>query len=224
MTKGEFALQQFCKENAIKYTRITESHEQTPDYQLTIGELAIIVEVKDIEMNDEEKDVQEKKKNDPYCVWGSNSVGSRVRDKISKANRQLKKLMKGKIPSMLVLFDARPSPFNILSPYEIKVAMYGFETYDLSVPKDFSPPFIKSRRFGKGKRTTPEHNTSTSAISILRLDYKTNRYQLDIYHNHFSTAPLSSVSLKSFNAVTQFTLNKNREDDFGEWETIKNSS
>ena len=173
VTEGEIKLQGFCQRNAIVFKRILEDKEQTPDYELTINDVKIIVEVKDIEMNEEEKEARRKMKVGQPQVWGSSKVGSRVRDAISKANRQLKNLTCGKIPGILVLFDTRPSPFDALYPYEIKVAMYGFETLDLSVLKDFSPPAVVGRRFGKGKKFTPSHNTSTSALAVLQHDKRT---------------------------------------------------
>jgi hypothetical protein len=219
-SKGEIGLQEFCKRNSIVFRRISKSKEQTPDYELTIGDTKVIAEVKDIEMNDEERDVQQKMKIGQMQVWGSSKVGSRVRDAVSKANKQLKKFTHGNIHGILVLFDSRPFPFNILYPYEIKVAMYGFETFDLSVSKDFSPPAIMGRRFGKGKKCTPYHNTSTSAVTVLEFDKQTKEYQLMIYHNKFSAVPLPPTCWGTIDAVKQFAIKQNITDEFGDWESI----
>ena len=219
MTKGEVGLQLFCKRNAIAFRRISESEERTPDYELTIGVIRVIAEVKDIELNEEEKDVQEKMKIGQMRSWGS-KLGSRVRDAINKANKQIKKLTLGKIPGILVLFDTRPWPFNILYSYEIKVAMYGFETYDFSISKDFSPPTIVGRRFGEGQKCTPSHNTSTSAVAVLELDKQSGAYKIVIYHNKHSAAPLSPNCWENIDAVRQFVIKQNVTDEFGEWESI----
>ena len=219
MTKGEIAFREFCEANSISIRRISEANEhQTPDYELTIDDAKVVSEVKDIEMNDEEKDVQRKMKIGQLQVWGSSRLGSRVRDDIGKANRQLKNLSYGKLPSILVLFDTRPIPFNMLYPYEIKVAMYGFETLDLSVSKDFSPPVVIGRRFGPGKKFTPSQNTSTSAVAILEHKNGDVGYQLIIYHNRFASVPLFPSLFRRIASVKQLAIKENIADDFGEWE------
>ena len=108
----------------------------------------------------------------------------------------------------------------MLYPYEIKVAMYGFETLDLSISKDFSPPVVIGRRFGKGKKFTPSHNTSTSAVAVLQHNKDTQDYQLVIYHNKFSAVPLSPTLLGPIASVKQFVIKQNIADEFEEWQAI----
>jgi hypothetical protein len=52
MTQGELKLQEFCRRNSIAFSRVCESKEQTPDYELTINDVSIIAEVKDTPLMD----------------------------------------------------------------------------------------------------------------------------------------------------------------------------
>ena len=223
MTKGEIGFQEFCKTNSVAFERISTSKDKTPDYKLIIRDTMIIAEVKDIEMNEEEKDVQKKMEAGQVRSWGPTQIGARVRDAIGKANRQLRKLTCGKFPGVLVLFDNRPWPFNVVWPYEIKVAMYGFEICDFSVSKGVSPPLLPimtGRRFGKGRKCSPLYNTSTSTVGVMQSNKPYKGCELVLYHNKHSSVQLSPATFSNIDMVKQFALRPNSSDGFGEWEAI----
>lgn len=220
MTEGECKFQEFCNTHSVVFERIAKTTEKTPDYKLTVGDAIIIAEVKDIEMNDEEKHACQAIKVGQPRSWGSNNVGSRVRDAIGKANKQLSRLTQGKLAGMLILFDSRPWPFNVVFPYEIKVAMYGFETLDFAVSRGLSPPappVMVGQRFGKGRKCGPSHNTSTSAIAVMLPAKRDRRCEFVLYHNEFARVPISPWTFGSIEAVEQLALKRNTTGEFGEW-------
>jgi hypothetical protein len=55
-TQSETSFEKFCANLGISCKRISEEHGKTPDYELTIDERKIIVEVKEITPNDEERE------------------------------------------------------------------------------------------------------------------------------------------------------------------------
>ncbi|MGD0232710.1 MAG: hypothetical protein ABSC19_20550 [Syntrophorhabdales bacterium] len=220
MTKGECGFQEFCKRNSIIFEPIARTAGKSPDYRLSVGDTIIIAEVKDIEMNDEEKQACQAIELGQARSWGSNNIGSRVRDAIGKANRQLSQVTQGKLPGILILFDNRPWPFNIVFPYEIMVAMYGLETCDFAVSRGLSPPatpVIVGRRFGKGRKCGPSHNTSTSAVGVMLPHRQDGRCEFVVYHNQFAAVSISPCTFGSIETVKQFALKRNTADEFGDW-------
>ena len=55
---------------------------RTPDYKLYINNYLIIVEIKDLEMNKEERLALKSLKSQQFAVWGNSKVGNRIRNKI----------------------------------------------------------------------------------------------------------------------------------------------
>jgi len=125
---------------------------------MSVGKQQIFVEVKDLDLNPEEKQASRALKEGGMPLWGS-PPGARVRTKIDKARRQLKNCAESGQPALLVLFDTRSFPFNTTEPYDIKVAMYGFETYVLSVPLlGMGIPKFTEKIFGKDRKCSLETN------------------------------------------------------------------
>jgi hypothetical protein len=55
MTLGERALVDFCETNRVPIKRILEGDKKEPDYEMSVGKQQIFVEVKDLDLNPEEK-------------------------------------------------------------------------------------------------------------------------------------------------------------------------
>ena len=179
------------------------------------------MEIKEFTPNEEEKqairDLEEKQ----GAVWGSTRVGNRVRYKIDGAKRQLERLAAERCPAVLVLYDARPIPIRGISPYEIEVAMYGWETIDLHVPDKLGEPVrFGKHRFGKGQKLRPDCHTYISAVGVLRETSPDERLHLDLYHNVFADVPMPLEALVSRSDITMFTIAPGEGNEFRGWARV----
>ena len=111
-----------------------ESDVPTPDYDIYVPRRKIVVEVKEITPNKEERQAEKELPKKGFSVI-SITPGHRVRRKISEANKQIKNRIKKRYPGVLVLFQ-RGLAADHIDPYQIRVAMYGLETIQYAVPRD----------------------------------------------------------------------------------------
>ena len=186
------------------------SKSKNPDYILFPELDAIIIEIKDLAHNPDETRALDQIKKNHFAVWGSSKTGSRIREKIRKAHAQLRVSRDQKLPTILLLFDDRDYRVSVLSPYEIAVAMYGYET---RAPR---PDHVVSRRFGARAQMTAKTRKYISAIGII--DTELN---LRLYLNFFAETPLHSSELMKCPVVTAYVLRQSPEMGFSDWTEIE---
>lgn len=195
-----------------------EQITKTPDYELTIDNQRIIVEVKEIMPTKEEKESERIMRKRGYGNVISTTPGDRIRKKISDSSPQIKALTQGKYPSVLVLFDDRPLSDH-LSAYNVRVAMYGLEQIHIAVPPDRSiSPYATGTSFGPKRKMTEEHNTSISAIGVLSLTPVAGTPALNVYHNKYAV-PLDP-KLLGRHKIPQFKLGDEIAGKTAEWEEV----
>jgi hypothetical protein len=175
---------------------------RTPDYEIFVPRRKVVVEIKEISPNREELDAQRRARNGEFVVV-STTPGQRVRGKISDAVPQIKARSKGRFPGILVLMDTGFAAEHT-SPYNIRVAMHGFETLVYAVPRDPShSPYVKDKRFGGSRKMTPTNNTSVSAIAVI--GHVSGNLDLRVYHNPHAAVPLLPAALHRYQ-VPQYAL------------------
>lgn len=200
-TYSEELFFKLCTVEGIEIKKIETQTTKTPDYHLAKGTYEFGAEVKKLEDNHEEKSVINR-------VYDGNTVidtaiidGHRIKSKIKKAGPQLKKVFKGEIPTILVIFDKRHFLNQFDSPSEeIKSAMFGeMETWISQEPHD---EYIEESVFGRNKKFTRTSYTSISAIAHI---YSNNSddINMSLYHNPHASAKfkfgfLSSSRIKEF--------------------------
>ena len=128
--------------------------------------------------------------------------GQKVRLKIRSSSGQIKALTQGIHPGLLVLYEGHFAGVNI-EPYNIQVAMYGLETFDLAVPES-GPPYLLGARHGPRQKMTQQDNTSISAIATLQRLH-TGQIIFAVYHNKYAAVPLPLAIFAQYR-VHQFTL------------------
>ena len=216
-TESEKLFEAFCNNNGIRFAPVSTGVMKTPDYIIQIGEIDIVVEVKQIELNEEEKKLLRRaEKGDPVVF--SATPGDRIRSKIKAAAPQLKILAKGKHPALLVLYNSIPfAAGDPTHPYHIKTGMFGLETVILTKPPiGTGDPQLIDKKFGPKRQMTEEHNTTTSAIGVLRRTMEAGIEML-IYHNHFAAIPLPVGLCSKINNVKEFILSSKTTGEFQEW-------
>ena len=177
-TVSELLFEAYCERTQIDCEPIpTEKGVKTPDYELSIGGQVIIAEVKEL-LEEDEAQGQVK----------SEIVGDRIREKIRQCARQLKTRTGSRHPRMLVLY--RNGGLGYFTAH-ITAAMYGTTVIEMAVPRDRSVrPYIVGERFGPGKRMTPDHNTSISAVGVVFRGGPNWDFDLLVYHNAHAAVPI----------------------------------
>ena len=217
MTESEIKFEQFCNSHNIQLNRIDVGLLTTPDYDIFVGSQKIVVEVKELQANDEDKKVLQDMETQKFAVWGSGRAGDRIRYKIDDAKKQIEGKAKGICPSMLVLYDARPFPVRGIYPHEVLVAMYGWETIELHVPEQLEEPVIFGKySFGKGKKFREGVHTYISGLAVLS-ESTSDSLRLDVYVNDFADKPLPYEDLIRMENVFLFVRPPNASNEFNEW-------
>jgi hypothetical protein len=206
-TQGEIQFENYCILNQIEIDRIPEGTKREADYKMKIGNHEIFTEIKDFDLTKEGKNNIEKFKNKGFYIGETHKPGKKIRNKIGDAKGQLKK----DELNLIVLYDNRPELVAGIYDYEIKVAMYGIETYILNVPDNFAPPKLISKKFGKDPTLQPGINTRISAIGVLANDL------LHIYHNKFTTNPLEIELLSEVESIRQYHIEIDENKKFSDW-------
>jgi hypothetical protein len=220
LTESERLFEAFCREKGIAFRRIAEGTTKSPDYVLSVSGMKLIVEVKQIAPNPEEKSILRTSLDewDPANVYHWGIPGERIRKKISNAVPQLKELSEGQHPTMLVILNAVEFWPELADAYAVQVAMYGIESALIS--NEVAPEGgakILARWHGPRKRLTPEHNTTLSAIALMT--YEDQGVVLRVYHNYHAAIPMPRSKLSEL-GIQQFELPSELGDEFPEWKEI----
>lgn len=221
MTISEQLFERFCKVGNIPFTRLSPDGEKTPDYEVVLAGQRAVFEIKELTPNREDMKALRDMEQKHSTVWGSGKIGNRIRYKIDDAKRQLERLASGRCPGVLILYDARPGIIRGIYPYEIEVAMYGFETIDLDVSEKVGEPVrFGKHRFGKGKKLRHDSHTYISAIGVLRERSPEGTLHMDLYHNVFADNPLPIEHLVHRSDMSFFTVAQGQGDEFRGWARI----
>ena len=196
--------------------RVATTSTRTPDYEIYLSRRKVAVEVKEISPNKDELEAQRLARLGQFAVVSS-TPGDRVRGKISDAVPQLKASTKGRFAGLLVLLDTGFAAEHT-SPFNIRVAMHGFETHNLGVPYDRKrPTYLKDKDFGKGKKTTATQNTSLSAIAVL--EPHSDQITLRVYHNPHARVPLPPISFGKY-GIKQYGLQPKSPGKMPDWQEL----
>lgn len=205
-TYSEELFFELCTLEGIKIEKIATEVTKTPDYRLSKDSYEFGAEVKELEDNAEEKRVINQVYNGDTVFGTSMTDGRRIKSKIKKAGPQLKKVFKGEVPTILVVFDKRHFLNQFDSPSEeIKSAMFGeMETW---IPQGPYDEIFEESVFGKNKKFTRTSHTSISAIAHMYINIS-NDINMCVYHNpharsKFEFGFLSSSRVKEFK-ITDF--------------------
>lgn len=213
-TTSETLFEKYCDSRGIRWKTVAVGSTRTPDYDIFLRRFKIVTEVKEISQNQIERRAAEDLKKNKYTVV-STVPGDRVRGKISDAVPQIRARSKGRFPGLLVLFGNGFSAGHI-DPYQIRVAMYGFETIVIAVPNDMSvSPYATGEKFGRKRKVSPVHNTSLSAIATLTAPAK-DKLELSIFHNNYAAVPLDH-SLFAHYGVPQYKLGEAYPGVIAQW-------
>src|SRR6266496_1403765 len=220
-TLSEQLFERLCDIQAVQWERIaTTSAMRTPDYNIWLGSTKVIIEVKQLDLSKADRQTIEawRQGGNLPAAFASNAH-RRVRNIIGSASKQLRRLAKGKHPSIIVLFD-NTHGFSYLDLEDILNAMYGDETVTVSWPNAPSvKPMITGHRFGGHRKMTPDHNRSVSGLGLLRIDGTSSQPFLTLFHNiHAEIVLLPEVATQL--VVKQYTIDKESSEHYQFWREI----
>ena len=217
-TTSERVFEEFCDRCGIDCQPVAETDTRTPDYELSLEGIRIVVEVKEMAPNQAERESDRLLKERGYGEGSPETPGARARKKIADSSAQIKARTEGKHPSILVLFD-RGRIARHLDPYQIKVAMYGLEQIYLAVPRiGEGAPYAIGAGHGPKRKMTEQHNTSISAIGALVMTAP-SKTELHVYHNAFAHVPLSPALIDR-PGVAQFEIGESTTGRASEWREL----
>lgn len=222
-TVSEELFERFCFENKISFCRIPRSDKngrKTPDYEIVIEDQYIVVEVKQFDTNPDDNKFQKQLEEDGITEVYKGKMTKRIRGKINDAMPQLKKWAKKRIPALIIIYNNIPLDTRFIMPHNILQAMYGAESINIVLPNNPSDlPYVKSVQFGGGRKVSPQHNTSLSAVVNIYEDCKQNELHANFYHNIYSANPFEPDWFRR-QRVKHFSIPELDVNTFFEWSEI----
>lgn len=187
-TISEQVFERFCRDRSLQYERVPETHSKSADYLLNLSHVRLVVEVKQIEPNPEERQLLaipcEEWDGELVYHWGI--PGERVRKKTAEAVPQLRAISNGVLPTLLVIYDTIGLWPELTDADAVRVAMFGVET--ALIGNEAAPDggaMVLDRWYGGRKRLTRDHNTTLSAIGIL--ESGNDCISVKLFHNPHRT-------------------------------------
>jgi hypothetical protein len=222
ITAAEILLEKFCRERGIECRRLNEGPTRMPDYELRLGALVIAAEVKQLEPNAEDKVILEQLRRREVVTRWENM--ERPRQSILDATRQLRAYARGVMPAVCVLYDTFHGLFGYLDLDNISQCLYGAVCYHCVVPD----PVEDSRRSGAlltgvslgGRRVaTEKHNTTLSAVGVLRLNRMDDTLSMAVFHNRYAAIPIDPAAFR-LPEVTHFVFRAENENSLPDWVAV----
>jgi len=199
LNKSQQLFEAFCASNSILIYPIKQSSipgKKTSDYEIYISGYRVVVEVKQLDPNPEDK-----KFISGFQKTGSATItlepGHRVRKAIDEAMPQLKTSSCGSVPTLIVLYNNIPLSPPYLDPQHILTAMYGIEKVIIIPPEPLpNYPLRWFHIFAEKRKVSPKYNTTLSALSVIYQNDK-DRIILNVYQNDFATHHLEPNWLRT---------------------------
>lgn len=182
MTQSERYFEQFCEQRHIRCRRVPEGVVKTPDYEITVDDIAIAVEVKQIEPNAKDREIIAQLAQGKAASQWVNM--SRARQSIIDAVKQLRAHVQARQPGLVVLHEVT-GLFGYLDGDSIAQCLYGPEQVRVAVPADPArEPWVLGGSYGGGRVVTERHNRTLSAVAVLHVS--AGQGTLSMFHNTFA--------------------------------------
>src|SRR5688572_15232352 len=195
LTRADLLFERFCIERNIVCSRIPTGPDQTPDYEIRLGTKPVEVEVKQMEANEEDRAFAEKFHRTGRAAWWVDR--GRARQSILDAIKQLRAYAKGRMPTIVLLYDTIGTSTGYLDSGSIAYCLYGPEQWHFAVGRDPGSHAYLGSTFGGGRVATLQHNTTLSAVAVLREPISDQRIELLVYHNTYAALPLLPEDLRA---------------------------
>ena len=163
-TRSEEILEAFLAANAVPFEKIAEDTTHRPDYLLSIGDIKLIVEVKEL-TQDEKVGVIDDPAHPHIQSFSGTSIGEHVRRRIAGSKKQIQYGAKLGFPSVLLIYNVLDRVFQAFGTgdEDFIAAMYG----EFTIAIDKNTHEASEMFNGKNQSLQPGKNTSFSAVGHL---------------------------------------------------------
>jgi len=182
-TKSEQLFETFLTANNVQFEKIEEIKERgayRPDYLVTLGNLQLVFELKELAEDDNFGVVDDPTK--PYIKSHSRTVGDHVRRRIDSSKKQIQYGATQGIPSILLIYNNLDPVFQMFGTEEMDftTAMYG----ELTILLDKNTR--QSSEMFNGKNQTLQQRKNTSFSAVGRLCDRGGKTSVTLFENVFS--------------------------------------
>ena len=189
-TKAEIVFEEFCNSNNLRWEKIKEGENRTPDYKIYLGGELVFVEIKQID-KDENFGPES----------SSRTEGSHIRRRIHSARKQVQVGSNEGAPSVLLVYN-NLDPWQAFGTeqHDFIDAMYGERTVVFN--KDINA--ITDSFQGRNRSLEEEKNTSFSAVGLLHK--RKDKAGVHVYENVFAKNPLDFSKIPNCIEVTRIKI------------------
>lgn len=198
LTVSESNFEEFLRAHDLPFERVAEAETPRPDYLVTVGDVRLIFEVKELTTDDNFRCEE-------FAV-SSRKVGDHIRSKIRQARRQVKFGANSGIPSILLIYNAL-DPLHIFGTeqHDFIAAMYG--EYTLQLHPETGQ--VIDNYQGSNKSFTLETKTYFSALGSLSASCD-GAMTVTLYENLFAALPVPYEDLSPYFQIVRFDLDGGR--------------
>jgi hypothetical protein len=210
----------YCKARGYNAKRISpvQNAGRFPDYEATTPAGSVIVEIKELIPNDEDKAFTAKFEKEGKAQFENHFIGRRVRDAIRDAAAQLRSYKDTPLPEILLLYDNAASAsyegFNdYLDPMNVGAGMFGEPVIRFWLDPKLKPDGAPDATHGGRRELTEKNRVYIGAVAVMKLD-SAGEICINFFHNPFST---KSVSPRYFLHPNDRHYVKSKHPDSAEW-------
>lgn len=197
-TISETLFERFCTETGVPFRCLSPDPSiggRTPDYEVYWQNPPVLVEVKQIDPNCDDKTLR-RLFTDTGEYSFSGVPGHRLRGRISKAGSQLRARAKPDQSTLVVVYNNVGVLQGFTDERAVMSAMYGRYQVDISTSRGLGAQVLSvARRLGGGRSMTLKHNTTVSGVAVL-FEWPKGPC-LVVYHNRFAARPLQPHILRN---------------------------
>ena len=188
-TRSEQLFEDYCfaRRYPFKAIPVLEGQGQFPDYEIETPKGVVICEVKQINPNLQDKEV-EKNLNDHGEADYSRPIGKRARSSLVKAAKQLKRFDGDPRPCVVVLFDSTRGGY--LDSTDLEAAMFGKPIVLFREGKQHPLDSRSDFTHGGDRKLREDRCLYIGAVAVLHPFKQDKASRLDIYHNPFTSKPV----------------------------------
>jgi hypothetical protein len=183
-TRSEEILEAFLAANAVPFEKIAEDTTQRPDYLVSVGELKLIFEVKELTEDDKFGVIDNPAH--PHIKSFKSKIGEHVRRRIAGSKKQIQFGAKQGIPSVLLIYNILDRVFQAFGTgdQDFIAAMYG----EFTIAIDKNTHEASEMFNGQNQSLQPKKNTSFSAVG--RLCDRNGKTTVTLFENIYAQVKL----------------------------------
>jgi hypothetical protein len=178
-TKSEELFEGFLVQNSLSFEKIKEEASPRPDYLVTVGDVQLVIEVKELSEDDNFGVIKDPSM--PHVSSNWRIAGDHVRRRIEGSRRQIQHGANQGIPSILLIYNKLDPVFQFgTQDLDFTTAMYG----ECTVLIDINTRQMSDRFNGKNQALQERKNTSFSAVG--RLSERGEKTTVTLFENVFA--------------------------------------